>query len=175
MESPDPQEEKQEPSLLHKIRNMWEFASVMQYIFMFGKSIKIDEDFDIEVCMSFINPCSAIPRKLPAEHKRCAEWLIWCFQDFENECLRPGYSEKLEEIGLTLLKWISSHRGLKCVDFTTPTAQFTNERIAMIFGMNIPAGSIFLKPLTSTRTAMRKSRNASAISISSQRSESSTS
>jgi DNA-directed RNA polymerase len=34
-------------------------------------------------------------------------------QDFENECLKPGNSEKLEEIGLTLLKWISSHRGLK--------------------------------------------------------------
>jgi hypothetical protein len=28
---------------------MWEFASVMQYIFMFGKAVKIDEDFDIEV------------------------------------------------------------------------------------------------------------------------------
>ncbi len=36
-------------------------------------------------------------------------------QDFEEECLKPGYSEKLEEIGLTLLKWISSHRGLKYV------------------------------------------------------------
>lgn len=28
---------------------MWEFASVMQYIFMFGKAVKIDDDFDIEV------------------------------------------------------------------------------------------------------------------------------
>ena len=36
-------------------------------------------------------------------------------QDFEEECLKPGYSEKLDEIGLTLLKWISSHRGLKYV------------------------------------------------------------
>jgi len=34
-------------------------------------------------------------------------------QDFETECLKPESSEKLEEIGLTLLKWISSHRGLK--------------------------------------------------------------
>lgn len=40
---------------------MWEFASVMQYIFMFGKAIKIDEDFDIEVCLTFINPCHATP------------------------------------------------------------------------------------------------------------------
>ncbi|KIX94500.1 uncharacterized protein Z520_09886 [Fonsecaea multimorphosa CBS 102226] len=80
MEVSEVEEKKQEPSLLQRIRNMWEFASVMQFIFFFGKVIKIDEDFDIE--------------------------------DFENECLKPGYSEKLEEIGLTLLKWISSHRGL---------------------------------------------------------------
>lgn len=35
--------------LIEKIRNMWEFASVMQFIFIFGKAVKIDEDFDIEV------------------------------------------------------------------------------------------------------------------------------
>ncbi|OAL32783.1 hypothetical protein AYO20_07739 [Fonsecaea nubica] len=80
MEVSEVEEKKQEPSLLQRIRNMWEFASVMQFIFFFGKVLKIDEDFDIE--------------------------------DFENECLKPGYSDKLEEIGLTLLKWISSHRGL---------------------------------------------------------------
>ncbi|KAI1629779.1 DNA-directed RNA polymerase [Exophiala viscosa] len=80
MEASEPEEKNSEPGLLKRIRNMWEFASVMQYIFTFGKAVKIDEDFDIE--------------------------------DFENECLKPGYSEKLEEIGLTLLKWISSHRGL---------------------------------------------------------------
>ncbi|KAK6376203.1 hypothetical protein LTS17_007454 [Exophiala oligosperma] len=81
MEASAPEEKKKtEPSFLQRIRNMWEFASTMQFIFMFGKAIKIDEDFDIE--------------------------------DFEEECLKPGYSEKLEEIGLTLLKWISSHRGL---------------------------------------------------------------
>ncbi|RMZ82775.1 hypothetical protein DV738_g1492, partial [Chaetothyriales sp. CBS 135597] len=74
-----PQEPKEQP-LITKIRNMWEFASIMQFIYMFGKVVKIDEDFDIE--------------------------------DFETECLRPGRSEKLEEIGLALLKWISSHRGL---------------------------------------------------------------
>lgn len=38
-----------EPSLLTKLRNMWEFAAFMQYIFIFGKAVKIDEDFDIEV------------------------------------------------------------------------------------------------------------------------------
>ena len=50
MEASEPEEKKQEPSLLQRIRNMWEFASVMQFIFTFGKAIKIDEDFDIEVC-----------------------------------------------------------------------------------------------------------------------------
>ncbi|OAP60885.1 hypothetical protein AYL99_05887 [Fonsecaea erecta] len=80
MEVSELEEKKHEPSLLQRIRNMWEFASVMQFIFFFGKALKIDEDFDIE--------------------------------DFESECLKPGYSEKLEEIGLSLLKWISSHRGL---------------------------------------------------------------
>lgn len=49
METSEPEEKKSEPSLLQRIRNMWEFASVMQYIFLFGKAVKIDEDFDIEV------------------------------------------------------------------------------------------------------------------------------
>ncbi|KAK5253494.1 hypothetical protein LTS06_002205 [Exophiala xenobiotica] len=80
MEASTPEGKKPEPSLLQRVRNMWEFASTMQFIFIFGRAVKIDEDFDIE--------------------------------DFENECLKPGSSEKLEEIGLTLLKWISSHRGL---------------------------------------------------------------
>lgn len=32
--------------------------------------------------------------------------------DFEDECMKPEPSDKLEDIGLCLLKWISSHRGL---------------------------------------------------------------
>lgn len=54
MEASEREERKQEPSLLHRIRNMWEFASVMQYVFMFGKVVKIDDDFDIEVRPSLI-------------------------------------------------------------------------------------------------------------------------
>ena len=46
MESSEP---ATEPELLVKLRNMWEFANIMQYIFIFGKAVKIDEDFDIEV------------------------------------------------------------------------------------------------------------------------------
>lgn len=34
---------------LIKLRNMWEFASLMQYIFLFGSAVRIDDDFDIEV------------------------------------------------------------------------------------------------------------------------------
>lgn len=49
MVTSESQEKKEAPSLLHTIRNMWEFASTMQFIFMFGKALKIDDDFDIEV------------------------------------------------------------------------------------------------------------------------------
>ncbi|MCJ1387537.1 hypothetical protein MMC18_000380 [Xylographa bjoerkii] len=73
-------ESAQEIGLLTRLRNMWEFANIMQYIFIYGKAVKIDEDFDIE--------------------------------DLEAECLKPGPSEKLAEIGLCLLKFVSSHRGL---------------------------------------------------------------
>lgn len=37
------------PDLLEQIRNAWEFASLMQYIFFFGKAVKIDEDLDVDV------------------------------------------------------------------------------------------------------------------------------
>ncbi|KJX92335.1 hypothetical protein TI39_contig5867g00004 [Zymoseptoria brevis] len=65
---------------LTKLRNMWEFASLMQYIFLFGHVVKIDDDFDIE--------------------------------DLEAECLKPTPSERLAQIGLQFLKYVSSHRGL---------------------------------------------------------------
>lgn len=42
--------------------------------------------------------------------------LIHLTQDLEDECLKPEPSYKLLEIGLCLLKWISSHRGLTCVE-----------------------------------------------------------
>ena len=38
-----------EPSLLQRLRNTWEFANLMQYIYIFGKAVKIDENLDIEV------------------------------------------------------------------------------------------------------------------------------
>jgi hypothetical protein len=39
-----------EPGLLERLRNMWQFANLAQWIFLFGKVVKIDEDLDIEVC-----------------------------------------------------------------------------------------------------------------------------
>lgn len=38
----------EEPSTLQKIREMWEFASLLQYLFFFGKAVKL-EDLDVEV------------------------------------------------------------------------------------------------------------------------------
>ncbi|KAI4128743.1 MAG: hypothetical protein LQ338_002586 [Usnochroma carphineum] len=69
MESSEPTVEL---SLLQRIRNCWEFSNLMQFVFIFGRAVKIDEDFSID--------------------------------DMEIECLKPGPSEKLVEIGLALLK-----------------------------------------------------------------------
>jgi DNA-directed RNA polymerase len=43
------QDVTEEPGLLSKLRNSWEFASLMQYIALFGNVMKIDEDLGIEV------------------------------------------------------------------------------------------------------------------------------
>ena len=51
MESSEPATEQ---SLLDKVRNRWEFANIMQYIFIFGKAVKIDEDLSIEVCPHYV-------------------------------------------------------------------------------------------------------------------------
>lgn len=32
-----------------QLRNMWEFAALMQYIYLFGDVVKIDQKFEIEV------------------------------------------------------------------------------------------------------------------------------
>ncbi len=51
MEASGP-EPAQEPTMLQKLRNTWEPANLMQYIFFFGKAVKIDEDLDIDVSSS---------------------------------------------------------------------------------------------------------------------------
>ena len=37
-----------EPTLLQRIRSMWEFASLVQFFFLFGKAVKVD-DMEVEV------------------------------------------------------------------------------------------------------------------------------
>ncbi|KAJ5333212.1 Cat eye syndrome critical region protein [Penicillium brevicompactum] len=90
------QDAPEQPELLPKLRSSWEFASLMQYIAIFGQVMKIDEDFGIE--------------------------------DLEAECLKPEPSEKLLEIGLCLLKWISSHRGLTFANFDEYTRRQYNAK-----------------------------------------------
>ncbi|KAI9686032.1 MAG: hypothetical protein M1822_004015 [Bathelium mastoideum] len=68
------------PENLRRLRNMWEFASLMQYLYLFGKAVKIDDDLDID--------------------------------ELEQECIKPTPSERLSALGLALLKFVSSHRGL---------------------------------------------------------------
>ena len=46
--------------MLDRLRNTWEFANLMQYIYLFGKAVKIDEDLDIDVSSS-----TAATDKLP--------------------------------------------------------------------------------------------------------------
>jgi hypothetical protein len=49
---PMDQDAPEEQGLLSRIRSTWEFASLMQYIAIFGQVMKIDEEFEIEVCFT---------------------------------------------------------------------------------------------------------------------------
>ncbi|KAI0398457.1 hypothetical protein F5Y17DRAFT_4489 [Xylariaceae sp. FL0594] len=73
------QQPSPESDLLRRIRNSWQFANLFQWIYLFGRVVKIDDSFDIE--------------------------------DLEAECLKRQ-STLLVDIGLALLKFVSSHRGL---------------------------------------------------------------
>ncbi|KAI0025483.1 hypothetical protein F4780DRAFT_721369 [Xylariomycetidae sp. FL0641] len=75
----EPPNQTNPASPLQRIRNCWQFANLFQWIYLFGRVVKIDENFDIE--------------------------------DLEAECLKPS-STVLVHIGLSLLKSVSSHRGL---------------------------------------------------------------
>ena len=126
------QQLSEEPRLLQRIRNSWEFACVMQYIALFGKLMKIDEDFEIEVCLLdspslenvahwiALDRFNYVHRLMPHAKLSCCCHRIEADvasvpQDLEDECLKPEPSYKLLEIGLCLLKWVSSHRGLTYV------------------------------------------------------------
>lgn len=53
----DDESNDEPPSLLHRIRNMWQFANLCQWIYIFGKAAKIDDSIDIEVCAYGRVPC----------------------------------------------------------------------------------------------------------------------
>lgn len=46
---PAMEETSREDPLLQRIRNMWQFANLCQWIYIFGKVAKIDESLEIEV------------------------------------------------------------------------------------------------------------------------------
>ncbi|KAI1350123.1 hypothetical protein F5Y01DRAFT_286955 [Xylaria sp. FL0043] len=73
------QQSPAESDLLRRIRNSWQFANLFQWIYLFGRVVKVDESIDID--------------------------------DLEAECLKPQ-STVLVDIGLALLRFVSSHRGL---------------------------------------------------------------
>jgi hypothetical protein len=51
LEAVEAPEAPKEMTLIQRIRNMWEFANLSQWIFTFGKAVKIEETWsDIEVC-----------------------------------------------------------------------------------------------------------------------------
>jgi len=99
-----PVEQSQHNEALQKLRNMWQLASLMQYIHIFGSVVKIDDDLDVEVRYSDSVRPSFSTRKL-----------IHSIQELEEACMQPQHAEKLGRIGLQMLKYVSSHRGLTYV------------------------------------------------------------
>ncbi len=49
-------QEPAEPSMLHRIRNMWQFANLFQFMLLFGQALKLDDSLDIEVRRAPIPP-----------------------------------------------------------------------------------------------------------------------
>lgn len=66
------------PTMLSRLRSMWQFSCLCQWLYIFGGLAKLDS-IDID--------------------------------ELEAQCLNP-HSTTLQEIGLALLKYLSSHRGL---------------------------------------------------------------
>lgn len=103
--APSEPEQRNEHSLIQKLRNSFYFANLYQWICIFGKVVKVDDNLDIAV---------RFWRKY-GSRQPCKFMLTCTFpQDLETECLKHG-SMALQEIGLSLLKHISSHRGLSYV------------------------------------------------------------
>ncbi|KND90407.1 hypothetical protein TOPH_04962 [Tolypocladium ophioglossoides CBS 100239] len=99
------------PTLLHRLRNTWQFANVCQWIYMFGKAAKIDDSIDVDVRISRVPayPVSLSPARLMLAPVLAAANAL--AQDIEAECLKPN-STLLSDLALAILKLVSSHRGL---------------------------------------------------------------
>lgn len=100
--------EREEPSLLHRLRNMWQFANLFQFIVLFNKALKLDENMDIEVCISDYTPDSLFDAICYGAKPNTPRSL----QDLEFECQKPS-SPMLLDIGVALLKVVSSRHGIK--------------------------------------------------------------
>lgn len=55
----------EEPSMLQKLRNMWQFANLAQYLNLFIEALRIDSDFDIEVCKPTLELAHTTMRRPP--------------------------------------------------------------------------------------------------------------
>ncbi len=62
MEGDEQKPVKEPPTTLELIRNMWEFANLAQWIFIFGRAVNIDEHMDIEVRISRWLPTHDFPQ-----------------------------------------------------------------------------------------------------------------
>ncbi|KAI1057901.1 hypothetical protein LB506_000015 [Fusarium annulatum] len=73
---------EKENSLQHRIRNMWQFANLCQWIYIFGKAAKIDEAIDVEeIETECLKPNSSILAdialallKLVSSHRGLTNW-----------------------------------------------------------------------------------------------------
>lgn len=160
--APSEPEQRKEDSLIQKLRNSFYFANLYQWICIFGKVVKVDDNLDIAV---------RFWRKY-GMRQRCKPVLTCNFrQDLETECLKHG-SMALQEIGLSLLKHISSHRGLSYVPQPIDSHGFNgSHHIDTRYLTNTLEGSS-LPSFRTKRTLLerRKSQQDSPISISWRRS-----
>lgn len=132
--------ESAEPSpMLHRVRNMWQFACVNQFLVIFGDALKVEE-YDVDVGY----------RPIPLIEDASANLWHLLPQDLEAECLSP-HSMALQNIGLGILKFLSSHRSLTYVALP---AAITLEIVAyevradMNYSTSTPADSSPPKPPT---------------------------
>lgn len=152
----------EEPTVLQKLRNMWQFANLAQYLFLFKGALKIDDDFDIEVRVCARSTCCT--------HESCfAHCILTEAQELETECLLPQPSTQLAAIGLALLKHVSSHKGLTYDTYLPLTAKDTDGNAGLKYSMNTHGASSWRKPRHVTLSAPKRHQTVLMASMSSPR------